>query len=70
MIWQKDLGLSTHIVMDFMSKLRQSKMDEFKTLGGSCEHTILSVFKLCPEQFMMHIIFDSYVTISKGMQAK
>ena len=59
--WQKDSELSTHVVVDFMSKVRQMKMDLFKTLGDLCEHTISSSLKLCPQQLMLHIVFDSYV---------
>ena len=36
-VWNRDSAYSTHVVLDFMSKVRQSKMNKSLTLGGLCE---------------------------------
>ena len=63
-VWKKDSHLSTHVVVDFMSRVRQSKMSQSLTLGGLCEKTLSSALKICPQQLMLHIVFDSYVELS------
>ena len=59
-VWEKHSQLSTHIVVDFMSKVRQNNMSLFKTLGELCRSTISSSSHLCPQQ-LLHLVFDSYI---------
>ena len=61
LIWQKDLGLITHVIVDFMSKVSWTEMNQFKTLSVSCERTISLALKLDPEHLLVHVAFDSYV---------
>ena len=68
--WEKNSELNTHVILDLVSKVRQSKINQCLTLGSLCEHTLSSAMTLCPkEDSMTHVVFDSYVLllISKRM---
>ena len=49
LVLKKNSGLNTYVVEDFISKVYQLNMNEFKKLVDLCELTISSVMKLCPE---------------------
>ena len=46
--WEKNSTLSTHVILDSMSSVRQSKVNQCLTLGSLCEHTLSSAMKFSP----------------------
>ena len=62
--WNKNACLSSHIVVDFMSKVRQMPLKEMSTLGELVNATISSVTGICHEQECIHLVLDSYLEYS------
>ncbi|KAL7396930.1 hypothetical protein ABVT39_013826 [Epinephelus coioides] len=62
--WSPKSTLTTHVVVDFMSKMHQMQLARFPTLGAAISTIISSTSSLCEEPEFIHIILDSYIEMS------
>jgi len=62
--WNLTSLLPTHVVVDFMSKMRQMPLAEFSTLGDVVTAVITSATSLCHESDYIHLVLDSYIEFS------
>jgi hypothetical protein len=59
--WSKESTLATHVVVDFMSKMRQMPLAQFPTLGAVINAIITSASYVCQESEFIHLVLDSYI---------
>ena len=62
--WSRKSTLATHVVVDFMSKMRQMPLAQFPTLGAVINAIITSALCLCLESEFIHLMLDSYIEMS------
>ncbi|KAL8620077.1 hypothetical protein ACOMHN_015359 [Nucella lapillus] len=62
--WNRTSLLPTHVVVDFMSKMRQMPLTEFSTIGAAVIKVIESSTRLCHESDFIHLVLDSYIELS------
>lgn len=62
--WSPESTYATHVVVDFMSKMRQMPLAQFPTLGAVINAIISSTSSLCQEPEFIHLILDSYIEMS------
>jgi len=62
--WSKKSSFVTHVVVDFMSKMRQMPLGQFPTLGAVINATITSASCICHESEIIHLALDSYIEMS------
>ena len=62
--WSPKSTLATHVVVDFMSKMRQMPLSRFPNLGALINATISSTSSLCQEPEFIHLVLDSYIEMS------
>ena len=62
--WSPKSSLATHVVVDFMSKMRQMPLARFPTFGAVINAIIRSVSSLCQEPQFIHLVLDSYIESS------
>ncbi|KAH3725183.1 hypothetical protein DPMN_051018 [Dreissena polymorpha] len=56
--------LPTHVIVDFMSKMRQMPLAQFSTLVGVINVVINSVSSICEGPEYIHLVLDSFVEMS------
>ena len=62
---QKEVSrLTTHIVVDFMSKARQIPLTRCYTFGDLIKSVINSVTSICYDSCYVHLVLDSYIEFS------
>ncbi|KAH3698914.1 hypothetical protein DPMN_073859 [Dreissena polymorpha] len=56
--WSRECLLPTHVIVDFMSKMRQMPLAQFSTLGGAINPVINSASSICggPEYIHTRLI--------------
>lgn len=59
--WNRDSDLQTHVLVDFMSKLRQMPLAAFQTLGDVITSNISSMSRLSKHVECVHLVLDSYI---------
>ena len=59
--WSHDTNLATHVVMDFMSRIRQMPLAHFASLGAVINAIINSASSLSQKLESIHMILDSYI---------
>lgn len=62
--WSPESTYATHVVVDFMSKMRQMPLAQFPTLGAVINAIISSTSSLCQEPEFIHLVLDSYIEMS------
>ena len=62
--WSPKSTLATHVVVDFMSKMRQMPLARFPNLGALINAIISSTSSLCQEPEFIHLVLDSYIEMS------
>ncbi|KAL7396578.1 hypothetical protein ABVT39_008162 [Epinephelus coioides] len=55
--WSPKSTLTTHVVVDFMSKMRQMPLAQFSTLSAAMNAIISSTLSLCEEPELYHTGF-------------
>ena len=56
--WSSMNNLKTHVILDFMSKLRQMQLSNYTTISGATRQVIASAKHSC-ENELLHVILDS-----------
>ena len=55
----------THVLLDFMSKIRQfPNLSTFENFGEVIKCVYKNVHRVCPSLDMVHLVFDSYTELS------
>ena len=62
--WSEECTLSTRVVVDFMSKMRQMPLAKFPNLGSVIDAIISSVSGICKSIQCIHLVLDSYIEMS------
>lgn len=62
--WSQLSNLVTHVVVDFMSKVRQMPLAQFANLGAVIDTIITSASYLSQEPEYIHLVLDSYIEMS------
>lgn len=62
--WCFETNLATHVVVDFMSKMRQMPLNQFPSLGAAIDAVITSTSHLSQEAQFTHLVLDSYLQMS------
>ncbi|KAH3897520.1 hypothetical protein DPMN_021708 [Dreissena polymorpha] len=62
--WSRESLLPTHVIVDFMSKMRQMPDAQFSTLGGAINAVINLASSICQGPEYIHLVLDSYVKMS------
>ncbi|KAH3863596.1 hypothetical protein DPMN_026584 [Dreissena polymorpha] len=62
--WSRESLLPTHVIVDFMSKMRQMPLAQCSTLGGAINAVINSASSICEGPEYIHLVLDSYVEMS------
>ncbi|KAH3728905.1 hypothetical protein DPMN_054868 [Dreissena polymorpha] len=62
--WSLESLLPTHVIVDFMSKVRQMQLAQFSTLGCVINPVINSASSICERPEYIHLVLDSYVEMS------
>ena len=62
--WSPESTLATHVIVDFMSKMRQMPLTQFRNLGMVIEAIISSSSSLCRNTHFIHLVLDSYIEMS------
>ena len=62
--WNRNSSLVTHVVVDFMSKMRQMPLAQFPTFGAVISTIITSTSSICQGPEFVHLVLDSYVELS------
>ena len=62
--WSPKSTLATHVVVDFMAKMRQMPLSRFPNFGALINAIISSTSPLCQEPAFIHLVLDSYVEMS------
>jgi len=61
--WTQNSCLSSQVVVDFMSTMRQKPLKQFPNIGAAIDAVISSAFTLTQESDFVHLVFDSYIQI-------
>ena len=61
--WSRTSVDTTHVIVDFMSKVRQLPLPQFADLGSVIDAVITSSACLCQSEFV-HLVLDSYIEMS------
>ncbi|KAH3716757.1 hypothetical protein DPMN_059486 [Dreissena polymorpha] len=64
LIGETESLLPTHIIADFMSKMRHMPLAQFSTLGGAIDAFINSASSICEGPEYIHLVLDSCVEMS------
>ena len=69
--WSSVNNLKTHVILDFMSKLRQMQLSNYSTIGGVTRQVIATAKHVC-ENELLHVILDSYseMSLKEGNQLR
>ena len=62
--WSQAPPLPTHVVVDFMSKMRQVPLAKFASIGASINAVITSASRISQEPDAIHLVLDSYIEMS------
>jgi len=62
--WSRESTLATHVIVDFMSKMRQMSPAQLSTLGDVIIAIVTSASNLCRGPDFIHLVLDSYVEMS------
>ncbi|KAH3752919.1 hypothetical protein DPMN_187545 [Dreissena polymorpha] len=62
--WSRESLLPTHVIVDFMSKMRQMPLAQLSTLDDAINAVIISASSICEEPEYIHLVLDSYVEMS------
>ena len=62
--WNRESNEVTHVVVDFMSKIRQLPINQYSTFGEVINCLINSASNVCQGIKFVHIVLDSYVEFS------
>ena len=62
--WSRESLLPTHVIVDFMSKMRQMPLENISTLGGAINAVINSASSICEGPEYIHLVLDSYIEMS------
>ena len=62
--WSQAPPLPTHVVVDFMSKMRQVPLAKFASIGASINAVITSASRISQESDAIHLVLDSYIEMS------
>jgi hypothetical protein len=62
--WHQESTLVTHVVVDFMSRMRQMPLVQFPNMGVVIEAIITSASSLCQNVKFVHLVLDSYIEMS------
>jgi hypothetical protein len=62
--WSRESTLATHVVVDFMSKIRQMPLAQFSNLGAVINAIIISAARLSKNVKFIHLVLDSYIEMS------
>lgn len=63
-LWNEETDLDTHVVVDFMSKIRQMQVSTFKNMGAAIDAIINSASCLSKKVKFVHMVLDSYIEMS------
>ena len=59
--WHQKSTLATHVVVDFISKMRQMPLGQFTNLGAVIDAIITSASCISHESDCIHLVLDSYI---------
>src|SRR6218665_1515474 len=59
--WHQGSTVATHVVLDFMSKMRQMPLAQFINMGVAIDTIITSASSLCQNVKFVHLVLDSYM---------
>ena len=62
--WSQDSTLATHVVVDFMSKMRQMPLAQFPNIGAAINAIMTSASHLSTGSECIHLVLDSYIQMS------
>jgi hypothetical protein len=62
--WSQESTVGTHVVVDFMSKMRQMPLSQFPNLGVVIDVIITSALSLSDSIQFIHLVLDSYIEMS------
>ncbi len=62
--WSQKTTLSTHVVIDFMSKIRQMPLSQFPNLGAVINAIFTSASSISHNTEFIHFVLDSYIEMS------
>jgi len=62
--WRQESTIATHVVVDFMSKIRQMSLAQFPNMGVVIDTIITSASSLCQNMKFIHVVLDSYIEMS------
>ena len=61
--WSCDTDLNTHVIVDFMSKIRQMPLGEMSNIGRAIEGVYKSAASISRMIESIHMIYDSYIEL-------
>ena len=62
--WHQGSTVATHVLVDFMSKMRQMPLAQFPNMGVAIDTIITSASSLCQNVKFVHLVLDSYIEMS------
>ena len=62
--WNQQTTLATHVVVDFMSNMRQMQLAHFRNFGAVIDSIINSASCLSQNVKFIHLVLDSYIEMS------
>ena len=62
--WSRDTEIDTHVIVDFMSKIRQMPLNDMNTKGESVNAMLNSSASVSSKIELIHFCYDSYTELS------